>query len=550
MKKIYIAIVALTAAALPSMAQDTYEGAKLMTNDLNGTARYIGMGGAMEALGADISVMGTNPAGIGLFRHSTVSASMGVVSQQDATKFDGLGKTNFSFDQAGFVYSAQIGRQSFVNIGINYHKSRNFDQILSATNNLRGASLNKVGFYKSEQGSEDRGGYDVDFNGDGDLMGYANPSADYRAYTFSQVDYLYMNAFNLDFDNDGNASIYFNDGLDAPNSYQFDRAHRGWISDFDFNISGNINDRVYLGLTFGVHDVNYKAYSEYGEQMAYFDPTVSGNTLLGDERTIDGAGFDVKAGIIFRPIEFSPFRIGLSVSTPTFYDLKTSNFTQFRYDWQEMVGQEIIYNHSTGKTGETYEFKMYTPWKFGVSLGHTIGTMVALGASYEYADYSATDIRVNDVYNYDYDYWESYSDKKMNAHTDHTLKGVHTLKLGAELKPDPAMAVRVGYNYVSAMYEEDGVRDATLNSIGVMYSSTTDYVNWGDTHRITCGLGFKSNAWNFDLAYQYSTTKGTFHPFQPGLDFKFDDEIITNTPQATDVSNNRHQVMMTVGYTF
>ena len=546
MKKRYIAIVALSAVMLPAMAQDTYEGAKLMNNDLNGTARYVGMGGAMEALGADISVMGTNPAGIGLFRHSTVSASLGVVSQQDVAKFDGLNKTNFSFDQAGFVYSTRLGRQSFVNVGINYHKSRNFDQILSAANSLAqtGASLNKVGFYKSEQGSEDRGGYDLDVNGDGDLMGYANPSSDYRAYTFSQLDYLYINAFNYDPKTD---AIYYSDA----DSYEFNRAHRGWISDFDFNISGNINDRVYLGVTFGIHDVNYKAYSEYGEQIAYIDRNMlAGQTLLCDERTIDGAGFDIKAGIIFRPIEFSPFRVGLSVSTPTFYDLKTSNFTRLHYGWSEKVDGVISDETSTGRTGETYEFKMYTPWKFGVSLGHTIGTTVALGASYEYADYSATDIRINDSYDYYYDTWESYSDREMNAHTDHTLKGVHTLKLGAELKPDPTVAVRVGYNYVSPMYEENGVRDATLNSIGVMYSSTADYVNWGDTHRITCGLGFKSNSWNFDFAYQYSATTGTFYPFQPGLDFQFMGEMVNNTPIATEVSNNRHQVMMTIGYTF
>ena len=42
--------------AFPAMAQDTYENARLLGNDLNGTARYVGMGGAMEALGADLSI--------------------------------------------------------------------------------------------------------------------------------------------------------------------------------------------------------------------------------------------------------------------------------------------------------------------------------------------------------------------------------------------------------------------------------------------------------------------------------------------------------------
>ena len=102
MKKLYIAAFAL-AAVLPVAAQDTYESGRLLMNDLNGTARYVGMGGAMEALGADISTISTNPAGIGLFRHSTVSISAGLVSQQDAKEFDGKNGTKMSFDQLGFI---------------------------------------------------------------------------------------------------------------------------------------------------------------------------------------------------------------------------------------------------------------------------------------------------------------------------------------------------------------------------------------------------------------------------------------------------------------
>ena len=46
-------------------AQTTiYDANRWMGSDLNGTARFVGMGGAMGALGGDITTMGTNPAGI------------------------------------------------------------------------------------------------------------------------------------------------------------------------------------------------------------------------------------------------------------------------------------------------------------------------------------------------------------------------------------------------------------------------------------------------------------------------------------------------------
>ena len=59
-------------------AQDIYRVTDMANEDLNGTARFVGMGGALSALGADMSVMSTNPAGIGLFRSSDVSVTAGL----------------------------------------------------------------------------------------------------------------------------------------------------------------------------------------------------------------------------------------------------------------------------------------------------------------------------------------------------------------------------------------------------------------------------------------------------------------------------------------
>ena len=84
--------------------------------------------------------------------------------------------------------------------------------------------------------------------------------ADYRAYTFNQADYMNANVLLLD-PNDKNFYCY-----DA-NSYTFDRAHRGWVADYDFNLSGNYNDRFYWGFTLGIKHVHYKGYSEYGESQ-------------------------------------------------------------------------------------------------------------------------------------------------------------------------------------------------------------------------------------------------------------------------------------------
>lgn len=518
----YIVTAALAFAALPMLAQETYENAKIAAEDLNGTARYVGMGGAMEALGADISTISTNPAGIGLFRKSVANASFGVVSQQDAQDFVEGNKTNLSFDQIGFVYAARTGSNSFLNFAFNYHKSRNFDFILSATDGLSNASQNKLTYAKQKNG-----------------LLYPTNSAGVPDFGNSyvqcnQLDDIY--ARNLNYDPNDNTWYY-----DPATGYNLDRAHKGYVGVYDFNISGNINDRVYLGMTVGIHDVNYRHYGEYSERLngPYGDYTA----LIADERRIDGSGASVTAGVIFRPVETSPFRVGLSVATPIWYDLTTANWTMPYSDGEALLNSPAH---------EAYDYKIYTPWKFGLSLGHTVGNYLALGASYEYADYGHIDSRYKTGGYYDYwygDYYdESESDRNMNDHTKQTLNGVSTLKLGVEYKPIPDMAVRLGYNYVSSMYKNSGFKDGSIASDGSYYSSATDYTNWKATNRITCGWGYITGNWNFDLAYQYSVSNGDFSPFMNYWDN--DDVSEDNVCDAVKVSNKRHQLLFTLSYKF
>ena len=529
MKKIFIAALAV-ALGVSAAAQDTYESARLLGSDLNGTARYVGMGGAMEALGADISTMSSNPAGIGLFRHSTASVSFGIVSQADAKTFDGLGSTNMSFDQAGFVYSARVSPTSIINVGFNFHKSKNFDQILSAANSLTGCSQNGLTYEKGLRANEANGGYTLDFNKDGELIGWDGES-NYRSYCFNEADYMNANVLMLD---PATKAIDYNNA----SAYSFDRAHRGWIADYDINLSGNYNDRFYWGVTFGVKDVRYKGYSEYAEQLVD-SKGFCGSVAYGDERKIKGTGFDVKFGFIVRPMEESPFRVGAYVHTPTWYELTTSNSSV-------MLNNTPYGSWDNGKSAQEYDFAYHTPWRFGLSLGTTVGTQLALGAGYEYSDYGASQNRIIDGYDY-YDNANTSKDVNMKYNTERSLQSVSTFKVGAEYKPVSTVALRLGYNYLTSGYNKNGVRDQMVASPGTMYASTTDYVNWKDTHRLTCGVGFKVGQMNIDLAYQLSKTDGDFHPFQDYISMASSASFNTG---VTKVTNKRSQGLLTIGYTF
>ena len=437
MKNKYILSALLLLGTTTIGAQETYENTKLIDNDLNGTARYVGMGGALDALGADISVIGSNPAGLGLMTKSRAEVSFGFVSQPGVSAFQQGNPTNASFDQVGFVYVTRdmLGDNDGFNFAVNYHKSRNFDYILSAVGDLKNASQNTLSFLKAIYGGRAKDGTSI-FNLEKTKNGMIRGTHPFT----SQLDNLYYNNLMVDHNNAVSYS--------TATGYDMQRAHTGYIGTYDVSMSGAISPRFYLGVTTGFHDVHYTGTGEYVEDLVDISNKPLTALMVHDEKTITGMGVDVKLGAIFLPIENSPFRIGLSVATPTWYSLTINTRAYMRHNLG--ASQSMQNGYLGGTTNESYSFKIFTPWNFGISLGHTVGNYLALGASYNYVDYGSMKPRVNEGSDYDWrtdSYYETSSDDtNMNEHTKQTLKGVSTVKLGAEFRPVNNLALRAGYN--------------------------------------------------------------------------------------------------------
>lgn len=550
MKNKYILSALLLLGTATIGAQETYENTKLIDNDLNGTARYVGMGGALDALGADISVIGSNPAGLGLMTKSRAEVSFGFVSQPGVSAFQQGNPTNASFDQVGFVYVMRNprGDNSGLNFAVNYHKSRNFDYILSAVGDLKNASQNTLSFLKAIYGRRAEDGTSIFYletTKNGMIRGT-------HPFT-SQLDNLYYNNLMVDHNNAVSYS--------TATGYDMQRAHTGYIGTYDVSVSGAISPRFYLGGTIGFHDVHYTGTGEYVEDLVDISNKPLTALMVHDEKTITGLGGDFKLGAIFLPIENSPFRIGLSVASPTLYRLTINTRAYIRHNLR--ASQSMQHGYSGGTTNESYSFKIDTPWNFGISLGHTVGNYLALGASYNYADYGSMKTRVNEGGGYDWytdSYYENSSDDtNMNEHTKQTLKGVSTIKLGAEFRPVTNLALRAGYNYISPMYQTNAFKDGTVDSYGSNYSTATDYVNWDSTNRFTLGVGYQMKNFNIDMAYQYSAQNGDFHPFMDTYgDYYYINtatkslqmDKIDNYANPVKVSNKRHQLLLTLGYRF
>ncbi|WP_226064633.1 OmpP1/FadL family transporter [Kaistella polysaccharea] len=94
---------------------------------LNGSAKYNSMAGSMGALGGDVSVLNSNPAGIGVSIASEFSGTLAIESNKNNTALAGKSidykMNNTDLGNVGGIASFRIESASpwkFVNVGVNY----------------------------------------------------------------------------------------------------------------------------------------------------------------------------------------------------------------------------------------------------------------------------------------------------------------------------------------------------------------------------------------------------------------------------------------------
>lgn len=512
--------------AMSAMAQNTYTNATIAsTSDVIGTARYVGMGGALGALGADMSAISSNPASIGLYRKNDISLTAGGLWPTDRKFNESYGNcAHGTFDQMGFVTSWNVEGPKLYrfNFAFNYQKKYNLNTAFYADNDNLG------GISQADQIADLSNQYFVDEN----LTGTA-----YNAYVTDKDDLGYYNSHSAS----GN---------------QFTQYTTGSTQAYDINFSGNVLDQYFWGITLGADNVNYNRYTTYTEFRDGSDGSVQDYTLYNDQH-ITGFGINVKLGTVIRPIEDNPLRFGFTVETPTWYDLKSTTYHSIdsRYDAEGNYQQSGYINHS-GADDSYLEYKMRTPWRVRVSAGSTVENFFAWGLEYEYANYNK--IRqsyANEEFGYGVGYSGSTKDVAMNDLTKANLQGQHTFKMGFEAKPTESLAIRLGYNYVSSIYKDNARLNQNIDSRAMDYSTSTEYMNLSDVNIITCGLGYKYKRFYADLAYKYRMQSGKFYAFDDS--FTSSSQFIQDNPNLAnmtlapvDVNLNRHTITATIGFKF
>lgn len=512
----------LIAAAIAVQAQDSYMNERITnsSSDVIGTARYVGMGGALGALGADMSVISWNPAGIGLFRKNDIALTFGGLwgKQRISEENRGAG----TFDQAGFVLNLKTSSETcpYINFAFNYQKKINFNYNFYADN------PNPHEMSQLDQVAELT---DYDEGWQNNLAGML-------------LDEGFFSTATLD---NGEEYRYNKYGSTSANYYT--HHSEGSLQSFDFNLSTNISDRAFLGLTFGVDNMRYRGWDFYGEDdwahnWATYD--------LNRDIRISGTGINVKLGGIVRPFEDNSFRIGFAVETPTWYRLKNSTLFNIRRG-------ENFGGTQTNDWESYLKFNFRSPWKVRTSIGSTVGSTFAWDIDYEFAAWKGTSMGYPETEYKDGSTSGNMKDKAMNQFTRDNMKGTHTLRVGLEANASKHIAFRLGYNLSTSAYNKNiGFDQYSLNSSAMDYATSTSYMRMGTTNILTLGMGYHSKSFYVDLAYKIRNQKADFYAFDTSFTNE-DTQFSADNPamvgwklDPVDVNLTRHAITCTLGFKF
>ena len=487
MKRI-LAAVFLSAMALQAGAQGWTDALNISENDYLGTARSVGMGNAMTAVGGDLGSLTFNPAGSAVASYSqftiTPGLSISTVTAQGSlsegfedkyrTRNNRMGMPNFG---AMMVYDTRNKRGlKRVSFGIVGNVTRDY------TNRVRATGTNSTTTLAGSLASQ-ADGYSTDIL-NGSFYGSNIPSWEtmvgWQGGLFEQIDGAYVGITESLLDN---GDIVLTDKIGQ--NYGLER--KGSKYDLLMNFGLDFNDRFYFGANLGITSLTYRNDETRSEEaLTGIDYGNEFKSLRIRSSYLDnGTGLYAKVGFIARP--FDGFRIGAAIQTPTLITVRET---------YQLEASSVAENKPMSQSSPTDEwfYNVISPWHANVGIAYTIGQFGLVSADYEYTDYRS--MRLSAAY--DDNYYYDFSDANLDI-KDFTGP-VHALRLGAEIKPAPALALRVGYNLTT------GAQYNTLADSDRVVSLTSDERKAQLRTAVSFGVGYSSPRSffaDFALRFQY-----------------------------------------------
>jgi long-subunit fatty acid transport protein len=502
-----------------AFAQNESDALRYTRYGLTGSARIQGIGGAQTALGADVSTLSANPAGLGMFRRSEFSISPGMQSV-NTTTFINNGQNSgaeskFVIPQMGVI----IPNRSLdsegkdwrgVTFGIGFTRLNNFNEQFSYQNSA--TPPNTIVDYFADRANN------RSLMAGETLLGSLD--AEY-ARGITTLAGLAYGTYLIDIFEDAGgqfAEPLFSFG----ESLQQEEVRRsGSQNQIDIGAGTSYKDKIYLGASLGIVTSNFRQESlfrESGNYVATFDENGNPdrespyNLALRDEFTSRSTGVNLKVGIIGRPTD--ALRLGFSIQTPTIY--------RFDEEYQRALAATTL--NPTSLQSETvtevalpgeFNYRLTTPLRATGGVAYFINKYGFVTADIEYVDYSNMRFSSSDNMGSSSDYFTG-----VNNNISSTFQSAFNYKIGAEGRFE-VFRVRAGFAHFGDPYQGSGV-DGSVNSY-------------------TLGTGVRLKNYYLDLAYVNSQRQSPYSPyvFSEG-----------GGEPVVDIETKQNTVMVTLGYNF
>jgi hypothetical protein len=439
---------------------------------LGGTARFTAMGGAFCAVGGDLSTLGYNPAGVAVYTNNQLEISPGFTLQSTNATYNGTSTTSstsvITLQSMGFVATGKVRKKSKDDVG--GWKSYNFAFAYNRLNNFN----DNV----TVTGTTNQSTYLDDITTAAQGTNYNNlQSVD--AYRVNPAWQSYLLDTN---GNSGNSyrniiRPYLNAGDFIQQTENISTT--GSMGESDISFGGNYNDKLFIGASIGIVDVNYNLTDTYSETPLYTDPIYGfrGYSFTQNLST-SGTGVNFKLGFIYRIMDW--LRVGGSIISPTFFNLTDNYSATWVANYTPNTYNDTTSVSAPPTVSTSYNYNITTPMKAIAGAAVVINKQGLLSADYEYINYSSINVSSGDL-------GAGYTSELNDAISQDFIQA-NNLKIGFEWVLYP-ISFRAGYAIYGNPYNEGTVG---YSSIRNSYSA---------------GIGLKVNQVSFDFAYtlmQYS----------------------------------------------
>ncbi|MBJ2183825.1 MAG: hypothetical protein JFR38_04835 [Muribaculaceae bacterium] len=502
MKKLLLPAIALAipAAMLAQSATDAYT---LSQTDLRGTARFMSMGGAFTALGGDLSAVTLNPASLGVYRSSEIGATLDISFRNYKT----AGSEGSLSEKQTKAYCNNFGYVGVVRLdgtmrsfawGASYNRTASFDRITNGYTNPTQTSLsNYIAAFTNGT-----------YAGDMDFV-----ENKYNPYADSDINWLSILAYNSYIINPNNRASDEYVGLYMNGTHGdavFQSRERGYVDEYNFSFGGNVSDVVNWGVNIGITDLSYTRDVLYSESMegAYI-PNSAGKFVNGNagfdlynSQSVSGNGWNLNFGVIIKPI--NEFRIGLSVKTPTWWNLQHAAAAETDYRYTPAgSGSTLEGNEYTD--GASFDSRLNSPWHLNVGVAGVIGGKGIISLDYERIAYPDMKVKHQNGW-----YGDFVSADYVNQDIKDYFQAANALRIGAEYRVTPQFSIRAGYAWQGASVKEEAER----GDIEVLTAGTDpSYTFNKTTNQLSFGAGYRYKGWYIDAAYVYKSRSSEYHAF-------------------------------------